>query len=381
MKDFDFDELDRAVSDALRSRGTPKAAPERTKSLDDSSERVEEPEIAAVPRGAKEAMTPAPTPQRPRSGRVMDVMLPGAKPMSTVSRLQPSAAEPVSEKVKPSPAVRRPTVAMNDIDLVPRKKVTPAPVETSAPIDETPDEDEHEHEDGQRSIVPESPFLPDAKVEKRPLGGGMPMGAVAPVAEAPQPFNTALAQDIEALLGEGEETLLLEANPSEDGKAPEQAPEVDIAEEVKQNSLAENAPQLPITPLEPSAPNETPETLPIVTDLEAEDVPEFDVVEPQQSVESPEEEKEPARDAPEVRERQETTEFSGPVSITPQYVPKERETGQSGEIFDTESYHRPIATPPKKKGGALKIIGIVLGIIILGVGAGVAGYLYVLPLL
>jgi len=72
---------------------------------------------------------------------------------------------------------------------------------------------------------------------------------------------------------------------------------------------------------------------------------------------------------------------SAPTAITQQYKEQPSTTEQpSGAIFDTESYHKPLAHPVKKQSSALMIVWII-GLILLGGGLGAAMYFFVLPLL
>jgi len=71
----------------------------------------------------------------------------------------------------------------------------------------------------------------------------------------------------------------------------------------------------------------------------------------------------------------------GPTSITQQYKEQSSTEEQpSGAIYDTEAYHQPLAHPVKKKSGILVVVWI-LGLIIVGAGAGAAVYFFVLPML
>ncbi len=69
------------------------------------------------------------------------------------------------------------------------------------------------------------------------------------------------------------------------------------------------------------------------------------------------------------------------TSITQQYEEKPS-TGdrESGPIYDTNAYHKPLMSPAKKK-SSWKIIIWILGILIIGVGAGVLAYYFVRPIL
>jgi hypothetical protein len=69
------------------------------------------------------------------------------------------------------------------------------------------------------------------------------------------------------------------------------------------------------------------------------------------------------------------------TSINQQYEEKPS-TGDrdSGPIYDTNSYHKPLVSPIKKK-SSWKIIIWILGILVVGVGAGVLVYYFVQPIL
>lgn len=70
-----------------------------------------------------------------------------------------------------------------------------------------------------------------------------------------------------------------------------------------------------------------------------------------------------------------------PTEITQQYKEQPSTTEQpSGAIYDTESYHKPLAHPAKRQSSVLVIVWII-GLILLGGGLGAAMYFFVLPLL
>ncbi|MEI7917842.1 MAG: hypothetical protein WCH58_00475 [Candidatus Saccharibacteria bacterium] len=74
-----------------------------------------------------------------------------------------------------------------------------------------------------------------------------------------------------------------------------------------------------------------------------------------------------------------STQPEGPTSITQQYSEQPNTGDQTtGAIYDTDSYHKAILKPTKKKSGLMLIAGILL-LIIIGAGAGAAVYFYVLP--
>ena len=65
---------------------------------------------------------------------------------------------------------------------------------------------------------------------------------------------------------------------------------------------------------------------------------------------------------------------SGPASIQPQYKEEPSSTKQEhAAIYDTDTYHKPLAHPAKKKSGWLWVLWIIL---LLALGAGGAAALY-----
>lgn len=151
MSDFDFDEIDRAVSSTMSPS---KDAPEPP--ADDSKVAV------SVTR------TSTPTVPRPTSGRFMDVV-------------HPSSDMKGSEKPAPQPEVKTPEPV---IDTSADNVAWPDPLDfhgfkDDEPVAEekTPDEDE--------LTLPETPFLAGTKVEKRPLGAFSTAEPATPLLEDP----------------------------------------------------------------------------------------------------------------------------------------------------------------------------------------------------
>ncbi|UTX51532.1 hypothetical protein KI440_01075 [Candidatus Saccharibacteria bacterium TM7i] len=364
MKDFDFDELDRAVSSVLDAKAnagdrhvSSSVEPQHTERAEPS---LEIPERQSVEKDIAPARSI--TPPRPRTGRFMDVVHPSAavRPIP-----QAEAVAPVEIPASPAPEVPtaspRREVPMNDISMVPRSEMAPPVVQ-----DTSSEEVESEEASNDWPMAPESPFLPDAKVEKRPLGESRPTGAPTRVEDTVSDTapNDALMQDINALLsGEADDTVAATAKETEEDLVVDATPEDIPAPEETQTGVQED---------------EAIESSSAMTDIEAEAVPEFDVV-----VESSEVRQEESVSMPETPKgtASEEAAFSGPVAITPQYTSKPSSNQQSGEIYDTESYHQPIAAPAKKKGGPLKLILIILLVIVLGLGIGAVGYFYILPML
>ncbi len=235
MKDLDFDELDKAVSSLMADAPSQTPVPKQdddvqTITLPESA-IPEVPVSAPVSEATAEAAAPAvkpssdttspapeespvlnPTPKESapslatkRSGRFMDVVHPSSdmrkagtltsRSAATIAPLNPdvapesaqpeatqeemSASEPVTMPEPVSPTPSEITTSWPDpIDMHEQQSADSQPEQTpvepateqtnttpeeAAPVDETSLADMNEAS---------SPFLPDAKVEKRPLGGG-----------------------------------------------------------------------------------------------------------------------------------------------------------------------------------------------------------------
>lgn len=296
MSDFDFDELDKAVSGALGSASTPDttAAP---------TPREDTPSVPVAERSA-----PIPAARRATGGRFMDVV----HPSSDMRTPAPSAARTSAPASSPIP---KPPV------------IFPSSEVTAAESTETQKSDE-QSADWTKPL--ESPFLPDAKVEKRPLGGfGGGLDAVDP--EQIPDFPLPETGEVELL--EAPDEPRLEATAT-DTPAEESSEVVEVEKEDAQP--VEETPETSETPETASAP-ETPSSV-------------------------------PAPDPAEV----------GPIAITQQYQEKPSTEQESGAIFDTEAYHQPVAAPAKKRSGAWTILWVVL-LVLVGAGLGVFGYYFILP--
>ncbi|MDB5161744.1 MAG: hypothetical protein JWM52_252 [Candidatus Saccharibacteria bacterium] len=299
MQDIDFEELDRAVSSTM---GPSDETPEE--------QRVK---ISTQPPEIKTVSTPA---ARRSSGRFMDVVHPSSDMRNSSSeRSAPRVSEPVPAR-EPEPAPERDT-----------STDWPDPLDFHGFTDEEPKKDEPTNEpesteepsDGETQPL-ESPFLTDAKVEKRPLGAFSDNEPTPTISDELAKAEDTPTDEPELLLEASDEPLLEATN------EPEERKEEDTGE-----SEAPEVTEATVTETETPAPKE--------------DIP------------------------------------TGPTSITQQYKEQPSTTSQpSGAIYDTEAYHQPLAYPAKKKSGGLVILWI-LGLIIIGGGIGAAVYFFVLPML
>jgi hypothetical protein len=227
----------------------------------------------------------------------------------------------------------------------------PVAEDSSAPAagtTETSDVAEDEDDDSVFSLddiedtTPEpltSPFISDAKVEKRPLGG---LAAEAPVAEPV--VTTAAAEEDLAIPGDDPDDQL-------PATAADVAPV--LPPELQKDLMA----------IETDGDTSVPATTP------AEEVP----TEPAKE-EAKADVPTPEKTEPAAEPATETPVPAGPASIPQQYK-EEPSTGDqtNGGIYDTNNYHQPLAHPVKKKSGWLWIVWILLLLII---GGGSAAVLY-----
>lgn len=308
MQDIDFDELDRAVSSVM---GTPRSEPRQGVDA-----RAVHPSPAAT--------SPAPSLATRRSGRFMDVVHPSSD-MRSATLTQPAKEEPAAQTANTA----RSSADWPDPLEVASKDDVASPV--------TGDDDD-------AKIQPlDSPFLSDAKVEKRPLGGYQDE-------QKPLP-----PLDLTAALNEEEVPVLSQESSSElerESDNMEGAPEADAG--------AVNVSELEVSEETLIGAKETADTSPDagVSSRVKDDAP----AAPEQVV-SVSDAKAPM----------------AAVSIPQQYKEKAPADEQpNGAIYDTESYHQPLAHPQKKSSGLWVVIWIV-GLIVIGGGLGAALYFFVLP--
>lgn len=313
MSDIDFDELDRAVNGAIGDNSTPAPQPtvneapvvpsvpsfnvvERTTVSGLSTAQTSVPASSPVPSTPTVSATPA---ARRSSGRFMDMVHPSSDMRSGVPTSR------VENRPVPTPEIE-PEV------IIP--EVAESPV-WSEPL--------------------ESPFLVDAKVEKRPLGGG----------EAPtgQPDLTVASFDFQGLLDEPDEPLLKAPEPQERIEATTMPDPIDFA------AASAISDEIELKPFEAEKPV----------------IIEESVVEPKSLTEA---------------FQSVAEEPIGPTSITPQYKEQASAQQESGAMYDTESYHQAVSAPVKKKSGWFTVIMILL-LVVLGAGGGWAVFTYILPML
>jgi hypothetical protein len=406
MSELDFDELDKAVNNLMSGVPKvepPKSDDIKTLDIDSTLSDSSRPSLdqldsalTAVNGPAKpdDASIAAPTIPATaplaarRAGRFMDVVHPSSdmktapKPMTsrqgaTIEPTTKSFGQPVAPVVTKTDDT--PTVTQPEAELEPTtdehasshdQNEWPDPLEMSGyqseadtaasseekaepesqPVapeqsDDDDDDDAVFSLDDLEDTTPEplsSPFITDAKVEKRPLGG--PAVDTSPVTEPV--VSTAAAEEDDTITND---------NPEDQLPA----------------TAANVAPILP--------PELQKDLMAIETDGDtASDSTATEVVADVKSDESAPEAKEPTSEPDKTEaetDKKPETEIpvpTGPTSIPQQYKEEPSTSDQTnGGIYDTNNYHQPLAHPVKKKSGWLWIVWIVLLLVIGGGGAAV----------
>jgi hypothetical protein len=351
MTELDFDELDKAVSSLM------------TEDKADDTPLVSDSPSTPLPQTPQPTTQPqTPSPAVRRRGQFMDVIHPSSdmrQASTPVSRQAAAITPPIVQKapLDATPPIHDELVSSQvEDDTAPHD--TPHTSETLPTMEDTstasadeskPQESAHSGDitlddmPADISALPTpddnplvSPFLPDAKVEKRPLG--MP-GAFNDGATLPELPGAPSEDDAHAESSSTEtETITDEKNPVE---TPEPAA---LPDELKEDIVAVES-------------NE------VMQDDEAATVP------TQEEVPEPSAAETPAHDEP-----------LQPVSnsIPPQYQ-EQPSTGDqtSGAIYDTNTYHQALdAKSPKKKSPILMWILWIVVLLIVGATAGAAWFYF-----
>jgi len=365
MKDLDFDELDRAVNSLIGNKTSSVTPAEPL--LTAPAPQAELAPVASpllIEPSEDKPVQALPLAARRTSGRFMDVVHPSSdmrstsmptRPMSRVGTTiqapktvqgaygSPSTPETVVESTSSKPDTTTSPEWPDPIDFHgfdgEKKEVVDtigeSPVQTSVPepqeavleVDEDSDisklaDDINATLAGTTEQPLNSPFLSDAKVEKRPLGTFSLNETTTPEVPAPIVVPPVVVK-----------------------------PEAETPEAVSTGNNS-NVPTETNTPM----PAELQDDL---LQLESDNV---------------------TLPAPEVKAVEDSAPI-GPTSITQQYKEQPSTSDQpTGAIFDTHAYQKPLAHPAKKKSGWTWVIWT-LALIIVGAGAGAAVYFFVLPLL
>lgn len=359
MKDLDFDELDQAVSSVLGANTQPKQDDDAPADKADTPAAKPEPETPKVdekPKVEEKAptATPAASPAVRRRGQFLDMVHPSADMTSRLPVTSPAARKqlaPVSSDIsslKPAPTPTPAEVSKVEDEAPVVEAPTPAPsvekVDTPEPVqDKSADEPqksddvkwpdpldlagpaqpeipatvpEPEHAPEEAPVEPATtPFVPDVKVDKRPLGG-----------VSPQPAEAA----------------------HESETKPE--PETSVAEPAESTETPDDEQKAPVvTP---------PELQPDVVSVEAAADREF---------------------APDGSDTETTDDTNKGMaqSIPQQYkTPDAKPDTATHPVFDTEEYHQPLLPAHgKKKSKGWLIVLIILGLLVVGAALGYVAYM------
>lgn len=369
--ELDFDELDKAVNSLMGNVTEKDAAPKSKtldinttlapdeaptyKHLDEAAQKIgnetidRQEQTVSLNEEEIEKLPPMQSPPKKASGRFMDVVHPSSD-MRTVASIKNVSREGVTIAPKEAPSQEPAT------DAVLTKSQTPLHVEEQ----EKPKDNLASEAKPEPSEPLVSPFLPDAKVEKRPLGG------LEPKQEAETEEASKITESLSAPVSlEEKKPLLLEE--------PEQATQTD------------NLP--PLTELEPKVDDTADEKVESNPEevLEKKNDDEFSKMDAMdQAAKSlnevtehiPEEFK---NELLEVEKVTTSISDSGPigiVSIPKQYQEKES-TGDktNGSIYDTDHYHKPVAHPAQQKSGWMWVIVVII-LIAIGAALGATAYFF-----
>lgn len=335
MRDFDFDEIDRAVNSLNETAQTTDGNDNDTPMPDYNPGQTESSTRPSVPLAVKRS-----------SGQFMDVVHPSSN-MRRVPLVMPergSVQRPANNEVPVIPAISVEPLENNSFAQTDEKRTWPDPIDFSGSNVDQPekaeelDQDQFEDSDIDRisdditnelsqnlNELSDSPFITGTKVEKRPLGAFSDDSIVAEVDEINESDEQVEIVDNLEYSVDTDPIKVNESLPDELQNDLLQVESDDI-ESITDNSVIKDNPIV--------------DTQPVV--------------------------------------------ISQPVatgSIVQQYK-EQPSTGDqdTGAIYDTDAYHKSLASPTKKKSSWLWIIWILL-LIVVGVGAGAAVYYYVLPLL
>lgn len=419
MTELDFDELDKAVNSLMKGapvKKGPNLTDEQTLTIkptlpengqpslnalsaavaDTTSAAVDSPSSSIT--GGESKPTTSQSSVASRRGRFMDMVRPAAAQPATPSRtssrqgltIEPKG--PLMTDVKPvttsqitpvstvaSPVeVTPPTVASENVGSEQSQKTDwPDPLEM-ADYESTPvstakkrnASDEDELTKGISTLQSDSeplssPFLPDTKVEKRPLGGSL---LASPLVESEQeghdkvPSTTSkedLGEQLPANLADSRpglpeelstDLMALESDANTIALPADEAKSDAVAQATQATSLEDSS--IEKQPVKESAPSKDEVLTPKVSPVEN---PKQEAIHSQPVA--------PDHTLP-----------PGPISIPQQYR-EEPSTGDqnNGAIYDTDAYHQPLAHPKKKKSGWIWVVWTVV-FLALGAAGGAALY-------
>lgn len=326
MTDLDFEELDRAVNSAMGTNQTDEAPVESKTNIDvkkdddtDINKSVSEERKIQKLESRKPEKSVFKSRQSVRSaGRFMDVVHP-----SSDMRPDLNSKSANKEAKKQNHAELNENIANTDPNSM------PDPLDIHNEIDT-------KSKPGEKiENLPDSPFLPDAKVEKRPLGAFSDHEKKEPLEKDKEQSTD--TENKKSLKDDDKESLIEEPLKDEAPYEP--------------NSETRNV-------------NLPPELQKDILDVESD--PTTDKL----NVASSRPSKDPVPlGNPYLHNAQ--------TEITQQYKEKQSLQKTSGSIYDTKEYHSPLSHPAKKKSGWMIIIWVILIVaVFIGIAYFVSSYLF-----
>lgn len=363
MTDIDFDELDKAVTSLMgdtsdettpkeQTAATPAGSTPVASSTQPTTEEAAAPAAIEVT-SPKPASAPTATGSlaAKRTGRFMDVVHPSSdmkaaqKPSSsrqgpTITPTTPTTVAPIAE---PSPAVVNPSPVAAPTEW-------PDPIDVHNQLQSNADTSADNAAPVSDEQPLNSPFLPDAKVEKRPLG-------------SPPLQETTVVPLIDTTAPDGATT--------QTASEPVAATTSDVATEPTQLAAIATDESAPL-------PAELNSDLVAIESAETEPMSVEPAAAPTAVAPAPAEAEPSSVSSATIDEIEATVAEPSPVietgSITQQY----KETPSTGDaehasIYDTDAHHQPLAHPAKKRSGWLWVFLVIL---FLAIGAGIGAALY-----
>lgn len=379
MKDIDFDELDRAVNNSMKSGSGDSVLPVPNLHISNNVDNSEQKKDNSNVSRSMDGISPKPPIRtggvtstgpslsvsrgmtlslvdRRRATRFMDVVRPNVNlaPTKSLMGYSPSVSKldlkPVESKIDQAkdneiilseqeikPDYQKPAQPVKP-DLVDEPKSQPQPEITSLPTFEEVNDVQSDDE------LPESPFLTDAKVEKRPLGA---FSGGDKVVSRP---------DSSITVSDTREPLVDESGLPEELRSELLKIESMNAVDTKAKSTELNTQNTPKPMQEPSDN--------FISKLFSK------TNEPKESQVQPKSQpaivKKPTIPTP--------TSIKQPEPVTAQNSSGHRDDDQTVSIYDTTGYHKPLTGPVKKTTGWMWAIWLFV-LLLIGAGAGALVYL------
>jgi len=384
MKDLDFDELDRAVNTLMNDvskTDISKDTDDQTNTLSITPtlpEAAPAPVTPVSPTTANDVHVRTSTPSSPplaaRRGRFMDVVHSSSDMKKDKAPSQPISRQGVtltpSKTVMPEPS---------PAPVIPAPEPTPAA--PSEPIEKPGDSDTHASDwpdplelsgfkpDSNEKLTTQSMPEPTPLLEE-----GSETPAVAPTSDDIQPLSTPFLTDAKVEKRPLGSPTVSAPEEKEEAPEPDHTPVVSTSD----TSLTVDDPSDQLVPSIPDEPKKElpPELQGDLVAIESGSSTENNVKSVETTAEKPVETPQPSSHPTALLEAKTDDEpvFTGPTSIAQQYK-EEPNTGdqKNGAIYDTDAYHKPLAHPAKKKSGWLWVVWILL-ILLVGAGAGAALY-------